>query len=158
MNIFFLDRDPAVAAQLHCDKHVVKMVLETAQILSSVHHRYENPVTYKPTHQKHPCVLWAGSSPMHYRWTQQLGEHLSRVYTHRHGKQHKSGKLIRGELELPPFRLAMSPVFWEDPPQCMPDEHKDTDPVLAYQRYYRVAKYGITTWAMSVIPEFMYAS
>ena len=52
MNIFYLDPDPVAAAQMQCDKHVVKMALETAQILSTV---LGGP--YKPTHAKHPSVL-----------------------------------------------------------------------------------------------------
>ena len=62
MNIFYLDRDIERAVQFHCDSHVVKMCLETAQILFTALHRYDQPAQYKPTHVKHPSVLWAGDS------------------------------------------------------------------------------------------------
>lgn len=60
MNIFVLSLDPFEAASMQCDKHVVKMVLETAQILSTVKTLLnEEGAPYKPTHVNHPCVTWA---------------------------------------------------------------------------------------------------
>ena len=59
MNIFVLDYDPELAAQMQCDKHVVKMVLESTQMLHTINAKHELPYTYKPTHMNHPCVKWA---------------------------------------------------------------------------------------------------
>ena len=64
MNIFYLDRNPVVAAQMMCDKHVVKMILESAQILSTAHRvldgdeHADNVGMYKMTHKNHPSTIW----------------------------------------------------------------------------------------------------
>ena len=63
MNIFFLDADPKYAAQMQCDKHVVKMVLETAQMLSTAARAQGHDVGYKSAYPKHPMTLWVGQSP-----------------------------------------------------------------------------------------------
>ena len=70
MNIFVLDESPVTSAQMQCDKHIVKMPLETAQMLCSVWHRYGvgDLVPYKEVHKKHPCTLWAGDSMDNYDW------------------------------------------------------------------------------------------
>ena len=70
MNIFYLSRSPVEAAKMQCDKHVVKMILETAQLLSTAHHELDGAsVAYKPTHKNHPSAVWVRSSSDHYRWT-----------------------------------------------------------------------------------------
>ena len=137
MNIFFLSRIPLVAAKLHSDKHVVKMCLESAQILATVHHIHGNGenVKYKSTHAKHPCVLWAAASRANYIYVRELGIHLCRQYTSRYGKYHACHELFRNELLNPPPALKFSKPT--DPAQAMPDECKDADPVKAYRRYYR---------------------
>ena len=68
MNIFVLDEHPYKAAKYHCDKHVVKMILESARMLCTVHRRYALWAPYKPVHQKHPCTLWVGESVQNYSW------------------------------------------------------------------------------------------
>ena len=62
MNIFALDIDVQKAAEYHCDKHVVKMILESAQMISTVFDKYDEHQSYmlKPCFQNHPCTLWAG--------------------------------------------------------------------------------------------------
>lgn len=73
MNIFVLDYTPQKAAEYHCDKHVVKMILESAQILCAVHHKNgDSNVPYKLTHKNHPCTIWAGESRSNYLWLTQL--------------------------------------------------------------------------------------
>lgn len=57
MNIFYLSRDPVLCAEMHCDKHVVKMILETAQLLSTAHWELGSTAPYKPTHKNHPLAL-----------------------------------------------------------------------------------------------------
>jgi hypothetical protein len=79
LNIFYLDNDPEIAAKYHCDKHVVKMILETAQVLTAVKHRYgETDTTYKCTHKNHPSTKWAGDRTLHYVWLWKLGIELCR--------------------------------------------------------------------------------
>lgn len=84
MNIFVLDYNPQVAAEYHCDKHVVKMILESAQILCAVHHKNGNSdVPYKLTHANHPCIIWAGESKQNYLWVTELAEALNDEYIFR---------------------------------------------------------------------------
>lgn len=96
MNIFVLDTDPRTAAQLHCDTHVVKMILETTQILCTVRHMAGNPVPdgYKPTHQHHPCTKWAGESIGNHVWLWRLLLWLHEEYEHRYHKVHASKRLL----------------------------------------------------------------
>lgn len=152
MNIFVLDRDPATAARYHCDKHVVKMVLETSQILCTVLHERGIVAPYKPTHRNHPCTIWAGQSRKNFEWLLNLGLALTREYTARFGKRHASKDilefcilhiLILPDGDLTPFA------------QAMPDEFKHQDPVTAYRGYYRIAKASILTYKYSQTPSFL---
>jgi hypothetical protein len=138
MNIFFLSKDPYLAATYHCDKHVVKMIVETCQMLCSVHFRHGTHQSwmYKPTHQKHPSTLWAGNNLKHYLWLKELGLELCREYTNRYGKVHKCQELL-DHLKPP---SCLKSLEWIDPPQCMPDECKQSVTTKAYQEYYRHKK------------------
>ena len=75
MNIFVLDTSPKLAAEYHCNKHVVKMIIETAQMLSTAHDYLETGISglYKPTHKNHPCSIWVRQSRENYLWTLDLG-------------------------------------------------------------------------------------
>lgn len=152
MNIFFLDRDPAVAARMHTDKHVVKMVLETAQILSTAHaaHGSTLPGLYKPTHAAHPCVRWVGASRAHYAWAARLGLALTAEYTYRYEKRHACTDLLERLAVNFPSNMPRAP--WVDPPQCMPEEYQDSDAVSGYRRYYAGAKMASATWKKRSIP------
>ena len=91
MNIFVLDVIPRIAAQYHCDKHVVKMILESTQILSTViQKQFPNTELYKATHINHPCTIWAGNSKQNFQWLYNLTIALGHEYTKRYGKIHKS--------------------------------------------------------------------
>lgn len=154
MNIFYLSNNPADAAKQHCDKHVVKMILETAQILTSVQHRYGNlETTYKSTHKNHPSTLWAGDSTFHYMWLWKLGIELCIEYTLRYGKVHKTQALLENELCAPPGTMPSN--GWVPPPKCMPDEYKVEDTVESYRNYYRGAKAYMAVWKYSDKPTFM---
>lgn len=138
MNIFYLDRDPSEAARLQCDRHVVKMILETAQLLSTAHHELdgESPA-YKPTHKNHPSAVWVRSSSLAYNWTWRHLRALGREYEKRYGKVHKTIAEHLESLRLAPNAMCGgSDAPWSPPPQCMPDEYKRDDTVLAYQLYY----------------------
>jgi hypothetical protein len=152
MNIFFLDENPSLSAQYHCDKHVVKMILETSQLLCSVHHvcgEVEPP--YKLAHKNHPCSVWTRSSLTNYIYLCELGLELSKEYTYRYGKFHKSTDVIRWcLLNLPPIK----DIGFTKPPLAMPDEYKVDDYVLSYRNYYIGAKSGFTTWKNRDIPEW----
>lgn len=135
MNIFYLHKDPHKCAVQYCNSHVVKMLLETAQILCSVHHVLETDdrIPYRKTHANHPCSIWARQSLSHYLWLVELGDALSLEYTHRYGKTHKSSNVINWARN----RLPNIPNSdFVEPPKCMPDEFKCTDTVKSYQKYY----------------------
>lgn len=158
MNIFILNRNPRVAAKYHCDKHVVKMVLETAQILSTVAHHYGSniPGLYKPTHPNHPCVVWA-REPLNFAWLHRLGEYLCLEYTYRYGKTHASERVINS-IKLPMdlvgayiTETANSYRNYEFV-QAMPDQYKDPDPVTAYRNYYLGEKSHMLVWTRRAAP------
>lgn len=154
MNIFYLDTDPRIAASYHCDKHVVKMILETTQVLSAVYHRYGSEAPYKETHKNHPSTRWAGDSSANYVWLHLLGIHLCKQYTKRYGKTHKCEAYLKNELRDPPPGIPY--VEYVDPPQCMPEECKvQDDTVEAYKNYYRMNKAYMAKWKNTEVPNFM---
>ena len=156
MNIFYLDRDPFTAARYHCDKHVVKMILETAQLLSTAHHLCDTTVDrnilYRPTHVNHPSAIWVRESNSNYQWTWELLYALGREYEERYHKTHLSIKKLLDPLaDLP----ELPNEHRTDPPQCMPDYCKRSDTVEAYRSYYRMEKAMFAKWAYSPTPEWM---
>lgn len=157
MNIFYLHHAAPLAASMHCDVHVVKMVLETTQILCTVHHTHGNgeAVPYKPTHARHPSVLWAAESKVHYDWLAELGTYLCREYSVRYNRRHACEPHLQGVLRNPPPSLSSQPFKWREPPQAMPDECKiPGNSVEAYREYYRKHKASIAKWRFG-IPNFM---
>jgi len=128
MNIFVLDTSPVAAALMQCDKHVVKMVLESAQMLSTI---CNGP--YKATHANHPCTLWAKASTGNYRWLHAHAVALAGEYSARYGKYHKSERVIH-DLSQPPADVPEGPLT--PFAQCMPEEFKQSCPVQAYRDYY----------------------
>lgn len=156
MNIFYLDESPAVAARYHCDKHVVKMIVETAQLLSSAHWLHPDnpsvlPKIYRLTHKNHPCAIWVRSSSLHYVWTFRLLEHLLHEYTYRYEKTHATTRLLEPLSELP---LIPDDGFVQ-PPQAMPDEYKHVDAVEAYRKYYVFGKTYLLRYTNRNQPEFI---
>lgn len=161
MNIFYLDPNPRNCAQMHADKHVVKMILETAQLLSTAHRvidgspfitknaigskltRYvltderEN-LLYKSTHVNHPSAIWVRQSVQHYNWLYQLFHELIIEYKHRYGKVHASSKLLE-ILSKPPHNLVDNGFIGPTPAM---DAHfiVANDPLLSYRNYYKIGK------------------
>ena len=137
MNLFYLHPDPVEAARMQCDRHVVKMILETAQMLSTAHAELdgESPA-YKPTHKNHPSTVWVRSSAAAYEWAFTHMLALGREYTKRYGKTHKTIREHGWVLSHLPKALRDCRKPFEPPPQCMYDECKRDDTVQAYQVYY----------------------
>lgn len=148
MNIFVLDTDPSNAARLHLDKHIVKMPLETAQMLSTVNGGYP----YKATHKNHPCTIWARQNKANYKWLVNLGLELCKEYTYRYGKVHKCQAVIE-QLQSPPDSVPDGDMTAFA--QAMPDECKTSDAVTAYRNYYRMHKANIAAWSKRNKPEWM---
>ena len=147
MNIFVLDKSPQQSAKWHCDRHVVKMILESAQLLCSVYHLKHSidDIPYKLTHKNHPCSIWARESKQNFQWLLDLSYALCREYTMRYGKIHKTqnviiwcdihkDQLIFDKNDMTPFPLAM------------PDTYKVDDPIQSYRNYYIHGKAHLHQW------------
>ena len=160
MNIFVLDTNPTKAAQLQCDKHVVKMTLESAQMLCTAHRLLDgddvDPLLYKAAHKKHPCTLWTMESDANYKWHLSHFYALAKEYEYRYGKQHLSFTKLWSKLVVPPkniskgpmtqFRLAMG-----SNPECK----IESDPVRSYQLFYKTkAERFDMKWTKREVPEF----
>ena len=144
MNIFYLDSDPVKAAQAQYDKHVVKMILESAQMLCTAHHHYGNGdnVPYKKAHYNHPSTIWCRQNASQYMWLYDHMIALGREYTKRYKKTHltiiKCAEVLK---QLPP---TIPETIFTEPPQCMPDAYKVPGcSVTAYWNYYEQEKYTI---------------
>ena len=158
MNIFFLDFDTKKCAKYHCDKHVVKMILETAQLLCGVHHVTDQvtpqvtpQVPYKLSHKNHPCAIWTRESLSNYLYLCDLGLELCKEYTYRYGKRHKSQDVIEWCL------MNKHDIVDKDfttPPKAMPDEYKVGDVIQSYRNYYVGAKKDFCKWKNRDIPEW----
>lgn len=154
MNIFVLDNDTKKCAVYHNDKHVVKMILEYAQLLCGAHHMTESKheIPYKLSHKNHPSAIWTRECIENYIWLCDLGLDLCEEYTYRYGKRHKSQDIIEWALihkpsiktnnDITPFALAM------------PDECKVGDAVESYRTYYMTEKRKIANWKNRETPEW----
>jgi hypothetical protein len=158
MNIFFLHIDPKICAQYHCDKHVVKMILEYTQLLCCVwhvidpnHEIYTPP--YKMTHKNHPCAIWVRKSLTNYKWLCDLAICLCKEYTLRYKKTHKCENLI---IELT-NNLPKIDSGWTYPPKAMPDEFKKDSTLMSYKTYYKYGKSHLHSWSGRDKPQFVKA-
>ena len=171
MNIFVLDKHPRIAARMQCDKHVSKMTLETAQMLSTVHRvlagteevrltgsgrkvkHWRLPderehTLCKANHVNHPCSVWARESLGNFLWLHTHGLSLAREYTRRYKKVHKSQAVIEACLDA----LDGLPLYDENRtphPLCMPDEYKGDDVTKAYRAFYIGEKAGFAQWKLA---------
>jgi hypothetical protein len=154
MNIFMLDFDVKKCAQYHVDKHVVKMILETAQLLCGVHHVSESRyiIPYKLSHKNHPCSIWARKSLPNYLYLCELGLELCEEYTYRYGKRHKSQDVIEWCLIHKPN---IPDIGFTEPAKAMPDEYKvGYSVVQSYRNYYINDKFRFAKWTKRSVPEW----
>tara|TARA_R100000734_G_scaffold19153_1_gene18667 strand:+ start:2751 stop:3209 length:459 start_codon:yes stop_codon:yes gene_type:complete len=151
MNIFILNEDPEIAAQELCDKHVVKMILETAQMLCSAFPQGEAP--YKRTHYNHPCSVWTRKSLDNFNWLITHGLEMCYEYTRRYGKVHKSQAVIEW-CELNKNSVVFPTKGLTTFAQAMPDQYKHKSAVEAYRRYYRTDKKSFAVWNHSEKPSW----
>jgi hypothetical protein len=161
MNIFFLSWKPREAAEYHCDKHVVKMIIETAQLLYAAHWVLETPNlppnAYKLAHKNHPSAIWTRESLTNYLWLSSLGWWLCKEYQFRYGesKVHKTEAHIVWLLNNPPKMpsVNMTPVRL-----AMPNEYKMSDPIVSYQKFYIESKLkarNIVKYTKREAPDFI---
>jgi len=173
MNIFYLSHDTNECAAWHADRHVVKMILEYSQLLSTAHRlldgvpvlggqlvigeksvqsklkmRWALPhpqenLLYKETHANHPSAVWARKTDNNYKWLLDLLKKLHDEYTYRYGKIHKSKRLL-SQLRFTPKNIPAGE--FEPPPQAMPDKYKCEDAIIAYRKYYVEGKSHLAKW------------
>jgi hypothetical protein len=142
------------------DSHVVKMVLETAQLLSTAHHVYHSPQApdvYKPTHVNHPSAVWCRATSLNYNWLWQHFIALSDEYTHRYGREHKAFINTFMLLEANPCPAGPLTV----PATAVTDDLKPkpgyswADAVLAYREYYRRDKADLHKYTNRMRPVWL---
>lgn len=157
MNIFVLDEQPEKCAQYHADKHVVKMILEHAQLMCTAHHLQPNTlvdyeIPYKATHVNHPCAKWVRESKQNYQWLYNMTYSLNKEYVYRYEKNvnHKSWDAIVDlpypdlpDVGMTPFALAM------------PDDCKLSTPVASYRKYYNTEKQHLLKWKDRETPSWI---
>jgi len=163
MNLFILDKDPVIAAKQQCDKHVVKMIVESGQMLSTVHRMLDgqlvrrpsksgrtqvkyyvhpNPLLestlYKAVHFNHPCTLWSRESSANYDWHYKHFVALCDEYTYRYDKVHKTDNVLRNVLSsqprnIPKGQMTQFKLAMKSNPECMFED----DPVKSYRLFYQ---------------------
>jgi hypothetical protein len=151
MNIFYLDHNPILCAQYHVDRHVVKQILEYAQLLCSACWTSNSSAPYKLTHPNHPCAKWVRTSMANYDLLFSLGVALCNEYYYRFGKIHKTTKVYQYLWKHRPNipYKECTPI-----PLAMPDEFKHSDPVVAYRNYYIGGKNHLKSWKHRTVPNW----
>ena len=180
MNIFYLSNNPQVASKEHIDKHVVKMILESAQLLCTSHRildgteytetkinkankkrtvkRYRlsdsnlESILYSATHINHPCAIWSRDSINNYMWLYNMFICLCDEYTYRYKKVHKCDSMFRDLLKTAPKSISNKSI--STPAQAMPDQYKDQNPVVAYRKYYIAEKAKFAKWTNRDVPSW----
>ena len=181
MNIFTLDNNPVIAAQLQCDKHAAgKMCVESAQMLSTAHRVLDgeiqkvpsksgktmvkhwalpdsrDEILYKAVHVNHPCTVWTCQTSANYQWHYRHFVALCDEYTYRYGKVHLSDKLLRHHLchlpnNIPDKPITPFAIAMGSNPECIIED----DPVLSYKNYYKTKKDRFSmVWTKREIPDW----
>jgi len=170
MNIFYLDHCPVKCAEYHVDKHVVKMILEYCQLLSTAHRVLDgketieksktgrnvkrwileselNDVLYSATHINHPSAVWCRGNLSNYKWLHKLLVQLCAEYTYRYGKIHKCQEIGLVEaLGKTPVNISDSP--FTEPTPAMPEYCKTSgDSITSYRTYYLKEKGRMWSWS-----------
>jgi len=159
MNIFHLHKDPKICASYHCDKHVVKMILETGQMLSTAYQRHcgIDEQLYKPAYPKHPMTIWVGDSLGNYMWSMDLLGHLLNQYRLRyHNRIHKTGRILNNLICLNKnIKNKFDVKNFTQPPLCMPADCKRDCYIFSYRKYYKEYKAHFAKYTSVDTPDFM---
>jgi hypothetical protein len=144
MNIFATSDCPVESARALPDILVIKMIVESAQLLSTAHYELSGTVVgYKPTHKNHPCAIWARLSDGNYTWLHEHMKALCDEYTYRTGKVHKSREVL-GVLSKPPQKIQKKVVNITF--MCMPDDYKKT--ICVHKNYRAYLKGKFVAWRL----------
>lgn len=179
MNIFYISHDPEEAAKWMVDKHVVKMIVESAQLLSTAHRfldhsviytgktdgkkrnvtRYILPderenILYHATHVNHPSAIWTRASVENYLWLVEHTYALLNEYMYRYEKKHKTQDIMY-YLQSPPHNLR--DYDWTPMPSAMAEQYiVSDDPLTNYRNYYKLGKINLHKWTKREPPEWLY--
>jgi hypothetical protein len=179
MNIFYLDKEPQTCAEMHVDKHVVKMILEYAQLLSTTHRYLDGTINigssasgrkktiyrlpdgrdtllYSATHINHPSAIWVRKNQQNYIWLTQLLSELCKEYTYRYGKVHKCEQigLVEYLRNNEPKNIPMG--TFTEPTPAMPDHYKVSgDSISSYKNYYLGDKTRMFSWKNRETPAWI---
>ena len=178
MNVFYLSSLPRECAEMHCDKHVVKMIIEYAQLMSTAHRvldgdqysgktktgrnikRWKHPISnmentlYLASHINHPSAIWVRANRRHYDWLHAMWIFLGQEYTHRYGREHLTITKLKRVLEKSPQNIPYGK--FKQPPQAMPDECKHDSSIIAYRTYYNLYKKPFAKWTNRKMPTFFH--
>jgi hypothetical protein len=183
INIFYLDKNPYECAKLHTNKHVVKMILEYAQLLSTAHRfldgtpiidkgtktgrqrttyiLYDNrdSLLYRATHINHPSAIWVRKSKENYVWLAHMLLALCMEYTYRYEKTHKVQRDKLCFVLLGNIPKNIGNQGWSEPTPAMPDTYKvNSNSILSYINYYVGAKQHLASWKKREKPDwYIYA-
>jgi hypothetical protein len=179
VNIFYVNHDPIIAAECLVDKHVVKMILESAQLLSTAHRVLDgveiegksktgrkakrwilpdarNDIMYAATHINHPSAIWCRTSVENYNWLVDHFYALMQEYTHRYKKIHACYGELSYQLQSPPHKL--KEWNWTEMPSAMDQQYIiSKNPLTNYRNYYREGKKNLHKWTNRQPPEWINA-
>lgn len=180
MNIFYLHHDPFVCAQMHIDKHCVKMILEYTQLLSTAHRLLDgvevegktktgrsvkrwklneplDDIVYAATHVNHPSAIWVRQSYGNYAWLANLLNELCKEYTFRYKKIHKVERTGLAHLLRMKAPTNIPQGKFIEPPPAMPDEYKADNAIQSYHNYYNGSKRSFARWTNRPTPLWFHA-
>jgi hypothetical protein len=170
VNIFVLDENPWAAARMHCDKHVPKMIVESAQMLSTAHRILDgkeylatsksgkrmtkhyllernDDIVYKAVHAAHPCTVWTMQSASNYIWHYGLFHALAEEFEYRFKKIHRSWDILKHILCATPVNIPnVGPTPYARAMKAYPELMEIEDPVKAYQEFYKADKVEFAKW------------
>lgn len=181
MNIFFLHNDPVIAAQMQCDRHIVKMTIESAQMLSTAHRMLDGiehfelnatgrrirrwyledareNVMYKAVHMNHPCTIWTRQNSANYLWHYEHFVALCDEYTYRYGnKTHKTDSLLRRPLTQLPDNIIQGDKI-TPPAMAIEESCKfEKNPVECYRRFYETKQARFSMhWTKRKAPDWFH--
>ena len=178
MNIFYVDSDPEVAACNMVDRHVVKMILETAQLLSTAHRVIDgeeyvgqsqsgrkakrwrlsgnaDAIMYAATHINHPSAVWVRENSANYNWLYDHLLALGREYIYRYGRTHLTIDKLKDILKDSPQNIKQSNVM-SKMPSCMDKQYiVSLDPIVNYRNYYNYGKTDLLRWSNRPPPQWI---
>ena len=178
MKIFYVNSDPEVAARSMVDRHVVKMILETAQLLSTAHRVIDgeeyvgqtqtgrkakrwrlsgnaDAIMYAATHINHPSAVWVRENSANYNWLYDHLLALGREYTYRYGRTHLTIDKLKDILKDAPANITQSKVMTKMP-SCMDKQYiVSLDPIINYRNYYNYGKTDLLRWSNRPPPQWI---